>query len=113
MSKPQDKRKANSRFRQLNVIVDEIAPQLPTPGHVAVLLCCFRHGRGMGFFKVSTERLAKSTTLKRRRVQYILDDLERMGAVVLVSEHKGPIPRTYQIPFKSIDGALHCTIKNS
>jgi hypothetical protein len=113
MSKPPDKKKSARRFEQLNAIVDDIAPKLPSVSHVAVLLCCFRHGRGLGFFRVSTQRIAKATNLQRRRVQYILDDLERLGAVVLVSEHQGPIPRTYRIPFTSVNGALHCTIRNT
>ncbi len=113
MTKPIEKGKSSKRFEQLNLIIDDIAPKLPTAAHVAVLVCCFRHGRGLGFFRVSTQRIAKSTKLQRRRVQYIMDDLERQGVVVLVAEHKGPIPRTYRIPFAMVNGALQCTIKNN
>lgn len=110
MHKPAPKRKSQKRFEQLNEIVDVIAPTLPTASHVAVLLCCFRHGRGAGYFRASTARIAKSTALKRRRVQYILDELEAMNVIVLKAEHQGPIPRTYQIRL-SVNGAPHCTIK--
>lgn len=105
------KRKSARRFEQLNEIIDEIAPKLPGPSHVAVLLCCFRHGRGAGYFRVSTARLARSTTLQHRRVRYVMDELERMGVIEMITEHKGPIPRTYRIKLKGANGALQCHIK--
>lgn len=109
MDKP--KRKSAKRFEQLNVIVDEVAPQLPTPTHLAVLLCCFRHGKGVGYFRASTDRLARTVGLKKRRIQDILDELQQMKVIDLVQEHKGPLPRVYRIGFYEANGALHCTIK--
>ena len=93
------KRKSHNRWEQFNRIVDDIACKLPTASHVAVLMVCFRHGRGAGFFRVSTGRIAESVKLKERRVKYILDELETAGIITLIKEHQGPIPRTYRIIF--------------
>lgn len=109
---PDPKRKSTKRFEQLNRIVDIIAPTLPTPSHVAVLLCCFRHGRENGYFRVSTPRLAKTVGLKNRRVQDIIDSLVKLNVLEFVSEHIGPIPRTYKINYKVADGAARCTINS-
>jgi|SRR6056297_1908071 len=111
MHMQQPKKKSQKRFEQLNRIVDDIAPTLPTSTHVAALLVCFRHGRGAGFFRVSTRRLAKSIGVKVRQTKSILDDLEQAGVIVLTKEHQGPIPRTYRITFKPANGAAHCTNK--
>jgi len=111
MDSKSPKRKSERRFAQLNQIVDEIAPTLPTASHVAVLLACYRHGRGAGFFRVSTARVAKSVRLSKRQTQRVLDDLERADVVTLVTEHSGPIPRTYKISFRAFNGDTHDTIK--
>jgi len=111
MSKQPSKKKSERRFEQLNMIVDDIAPTLPTPSHVAILLCCFRHGRGAGYFRVSTNRLAKSSCIGKRQVQRVIDDFEKTGIIELVTEHQGPIPRTYRITFKRFNGDTHDTIK--
>lgn len=107
----QAKRKSAKRFEQMNVLVDQVAPKLPTPAHTAVMLCCFRHGNPGGYFRASTERLAKSVGLKKRRIQDILDELEGMGVIRIVKEHQGPIPRVYRFGFLLVNGALQCTVK--
>lgn len=109
MDKP--RRKAAKRFEQLNVLVDHVGPHLPTPTHLAVLLVAFRHGRGNGYFRVSTERIAQSVNLKKRRVVDIIDDLQRLEVIQLVQAHQGPLPAIYRINFREANGALHCTIK--
>ncbi|KAA5543580.1 hypothetical protein FYK55_10215 [Roseiconus nitratireducens] len=91
------KRKSQRRFEQLNRIVDVIAPTLPTSTHVAVLLVCFRHARQGGAFQVSTRRIADAVNIKRRRAQYVLDELIELGVVAITEEHKGPIPRKHRI----------------
>ncbi len=106
------KGKSQRRFEQLNIIVDKIAPTLRTPTHVAVLLVCFRHGRGRGYFRASTSRVAASVGIKKRQAVNIFDALEKAGVIELVEEHKGPVPRTYKITFRDANGALHC-INNS
>lgn len=85
------------RFEQLNRLVDEISPQLPSSTHVAVLLCCYRHARRDGSFCISTTRLARSVVLGIRQVKRILRNLEKLKAIELVSEHQGPVPRRYRI----------------
>jgi hypothetical protein len=104
-------RRSYQRFQQFNCLVDSVAGQLPTPTHIAVMLCCFRHGREGGYFRVSTSRLAKSVGLRRRRVQAVLDDLQAAGVIELVSEHNGPVPRVYRFRFTEANGALQCAIR--
>lgn len=93
----QSKRKSSERFEQLNLIVDEVAPKLPTPAHVAVLFCCFRHARERGHFQVSTRRIATSSKVSERHAKRIIDDLERLQVIAMEREHQGPIPRRYRI----------------
>ncbi|MDV6034057.1 MAG: hypothetical protein F9B45_28980 [Phycisphaera sp. RhM] len=97
MHMPSPKRKSQKRFEQLNRIVDDIAPTLPSSTHTAVLLVCFRHARQGGAFRVSTRRIADAAGVTPRWVQKVLDDLEQLGVVTLCEEHKGPIPRQYRI----------------
>ncbi len=91
------KRKSAMRFEQLNQIVDDIAPSLPTPAHVAVLFCCYRHARELGHFQVSTNRIAQSTKVSPRHARRIIDDLEQWKVIEMEREHNGPIPRQYRI----------------
>lgn len=105
--------KSDQRWQQFNWIVDHVAPSLPTATHLAVLVCCFRHGRGLGEFSVSTPRIAEACNLKKRRTRYILDELEQLGVIELLEEHRGPLPRTYKITFKQAIGALQCTPKET
>ncbi len=111
MDKP--KRKSEKRFEQFNLLIDEVGPKLPTPAHLAVLLVAFRHGKGNGYFRISTGRIAESVTLKKRRVVDIIDDLERLQVIQFVQPHKGPLPAVYRINFREVNGELHCTIKNT
>ncbi|MCO8121457.1 helix-turn-helix domain-containing protein [Stieleria sp. TO1_6] len=105
------KRKSQKRFEQLNRIIDDIAPTLPSASHLAVLLICFRHGRQAGFFRASTKRIAKSARLSERHVKRIINDLETAGVVRLEAEHNGPIPRSYRITGQTANGDTHVTIK--
>lgn len=94
---PGSKRKSQKRFEQLNRIVDEVGPTLRTPAHLAVLFVCFRHAGPQGRFAVSNARIARSCSLSARQVVRIMDDLESVGVVKLLSEHQGPIPKRYRI----------------
>lgn len=91
------KRKSEMRFEQLNQLVDDIAPTLPTPAHVAVLFCCYRHARERGHFQVSTKRISASTKVSPRHARRIIDDLEQLKVIELMREHNGPIARQYRI----------------
>lgn len=109
MDKP--KRKSTRRFEQFNVLVDQVGPLLPTPTHLAVLLVAFRHGKGNGYFRVSTERIAQSVGLKKRRVAKVIDDLQRLQVLQQVQEHQGRWAAVYRINFTEVNGALQCHIK--
>lgn len=111
MHMPAPKRKSQKRFEQLNQIIDDIAPTLPSPTHLAVLMICFRHGRQGGYFTVSTNRIAKSARLARRQTRRIIDDLETVGVIEMVSEHQGPIPRKYRITGRRANGVAQVPIK--
>lgn len=91
------KRKSEMRFEQLNQLVDDIAPTLPTPAHVAVLFCCYRHARERGHFQVSTKRIADGARVSERHAKRLIDDLERFEVIEMEREHQGPIPRRYRI----------------
>lgn len=109
----QKKRKSDERWQQFNFLVDKILPTLPNGMHRAVLMICFRHGRGPGDFSVSTKRIAASAGISDRQVQRIIDDLEAGQVIRLTEEHKGPLPRRYRITFKAFNGDTHVTIRNS
>lgn len=93
------KKRSDQRWEQHNYLVDEINPRLKNSTYIAVLWACFRHGRGFGYFRASTNRIAKCARTSKRNVQRIIDDLEKWKVIELITEHKGPIPRTYRIMF--------------
>lgn len=93
------KKRSDQRWEQHNYLVDEINPKLKNATYIAVLWACFRNGRGLGYFRASSNRIAKCARTSKRSVQRILDDLERWKVIELIDEHKGPIPRTYRIRF--------------
>ncbi len=95
MSTP--KRKSQLRFEQLNRIADVIAQTLPTSTHVAVLMIAYRHAGPGGQFSVSTNRIADACRISDRWAKNVIDDLERLGVIVMLQDHKGPIPRRYKI----------------
>lgn len=88
--------KAGKRFYQLNHLVDHVGPHLPGVSHLAVLLVCFRHAHASKF-SVSVARIANSTRLSKRHVKRILRELESIGTIIMLNEHRGPIPRLYRI----------------
>lgn len=103
------KRRSQKRFEQLNLIVDKIAPALPTSTHVAVLMICFRHGGSHGEFRVSTARIACSACVSERQAKRVINELERAEVIELLEEHQGPIPRQYRITGKVPNGDTHDT----
>lgn len=112
MHRIQPKRKSQQRFQQLNRIVDDIAPTLPSASHVAVLLCCYRHARTGGAFQVSTKRIAEACRLSHRQVRRVIDDMETGGVIEMTKEHEGPIPRRYRITGQVLNGDTHVPISN-
>ena len=107
-----DKRRSDERWEQHNYLVDTINPRLKSSSYIAVLWVCFRNGRGLGYFRVSTERIARCALTSKRNVQRVLDAFEEYGLIELVEEHQGPIPRTYRIRFEYVAGELiiNCNI---
>ncbi len=108
MDKP--KRRSQKRFEQLNHLVDNVAPSLPSATHTAALLCCYRHAKPSGVFSVSTDRLAAAIGVKRRRMQQIFDELESLGVIRLIEPHKGPLPAKYLITGNAANAALQCAV---
>ncbi len=98
------RRKSTMRFEQLNQLVDDIAPTLPTTAHVAVLFCCYRHARELGHFQVSTRRISEATKVSERHVKRVINDLERGSVIKMEREHQGPIPRQYRITGNAFNG---------
>lgn len=108
----QKQKLSDQRWEQNNYLIDAICPQFKSATYGLVLMTCFRHGRGAGFFRASTKRIAKSAVTSERHVRRILDEFERFQVIELIDEHKGPIPRTYRIRFERINGQLmvNCNI---
>jgi hypothetical protein len=103
------KAKSTKRFEQLNQIVDEIAQKLGSSAMIAILLTCFRHAMPNGCFRVSVERIAKSSGMKKRQGQRWMDELESLGVIELLKEKQGSIPRIYRINFSYRHGVTHDT----
>lgn len=101
------------RFEQLNRITDMIGPTLPSASHVAVLHVAWRHAGPRGHFSVSTKMLARQCRLSNRQAGRLIDDLERLGVIKEVCDHKGPIPKRYQITGRAAaNGDTHDAIKS-
>jgi two-component sensor histidine kinase len=100
------KKRSDRRWEQHNYLVDEINPRLKNATYIAVLWVCFRNGRGLGYFRASSNRIAKCARTSKRNVQRILDDFESWRIIELIEEHKGPIPRTYRIRFEYVKDRL-------
>jgi DNA-binding MarR family transcriptional regulator len=108
------KRKSQERFELLNKITDVIGPTLPSSTHFAVLVVCYRHAIRGGHFRVSAKRIAKSCRLSSRHVGRIIDELERLGVIEAIRDHKGPIPKQYKITQRTAaNDDTHVTIKNT
>ena len=93
------KEKSQERWIQHNYLVDEINPRLKNATYIAVLWACFRHGKGFGYFRASTARVARCARTSKRNARRIIDDFQQWGLIELIQEHQGPIPRTYRIRF--------------
>jgi hypothetical protein len=103
------KTKSRLRFQQLNHIVDIIAPTLPSPSMIAILLTCFRHANVQGYFRVSTSRIARSSGVQVRQTKRLIDHLMSLGVLKFVKERRGSVPRTYQINYEYPRGVTHDT----
>lgn len=106
------KRKSSQRFEQLNRLVDNVAPSLPSPSHVAVAMVCYRHARENGAFQVSTKRIATSAAIHPRHARRILDDLEKWLVIEMTKDHTGPIPKRYRFTGRLANRDTHVPIKN-
>lgn len=101
-----NKRQSDERWEQHNYLVDKINPKLKSSSYIAVLWVCFRNGRGLGYFRASTNRIARCALTSKRNVQRALDAFEEYKLIELVEEHQGPIPRTYRIRFEYVEKQL-------
>jgi len=100
------RKKREDRWEQNNLLVDEVCPKLKTSTYGMVLMTCFRHGRGLGYFRVSVRRIAKAAVTSERHVHRILRDFENCGLIEKVKNAQGTIPKTYRIRFEYQDGEL-------
>lgn len=105
------KKDKDDRWPQNNYLVDVICPQLKSATYGLVLMTCFRHGRGLGYFRVSSTRIAKSACTSKRWVQRILDDFEAYGLIELKEPRRGVIPPTFRIRFSYVDSLLFIDCK--
>lgn len=96
----QKKRKSVKRFEQVNLLCDKVLQNLPTPTHGLVLLVGWRHANERRIFRKSSSELARALGMSKRQMQRVLDDLECVGAIKLVSERRGTLPPEYQITGK-------------
>lgn len=105
-SKKTKRRKPEDRWAQNNYLVDEVCPHLKTATYGMILMTCFRHGRGLGYFRASVRRIAKSAVSSPRHVHRVLREFEQIGLIEVVKGPVGVIPKTYRIRFVYQDGAL-------
>jgi predicted DNA-binding transcriptional regulator YafY len=84
------------RFQLLNLLVDEIATQLPKEFRY-LLLACYRHADAKGRFRVSNGRLADACGVSSRTIVRQMNYLSATGVIRLEKEHIGPLPRLYRI----------------
>lgn len=93
----QKKRKSQQRFEQVNCLCDEVLRCLPSLSCRVVLLLGWRHATPQRMFRKSSNELANSAGISKRQVQRALDELVEVGALKIVQQERGSIPRTYQI----------------
>lgn len=99
------KSKSNSRFKQLNAIVDKLIRRLPK-GHALVVIVAFRHADPDKFFSVSVKQFSETLAIHPRTARRILDDLILWGVVEVISERKGTIPRKLRLTGRAPSGGL-------
>ncbi|TWT81196.1 hypothetical protein CA13_26450 [Planctomycetes bacterium CA13] len=93
------KAKSTQRFRQLNIIVDNLLRQLPAR-HGVALMVFYRHAQANRQFRVSETDLAKTLGVDRRSSRRLFDDLEKWQVIKLVKPKQGTIPRVFVITGK-------------
>ena len=93
----QKKRKSVQRFEQVNLLCDEVLQCLPSLSCRVVLLLGWRHATPQRLFRKSSNELARAAGISKRQVQRALDELVEIGALRIVHQERGSIPRTYQI----------------
>jgi hypothetical protein len=79
---PGPKRKNDMRWEQGRMLLSKVAPTLPTPSHVAVLMVCWFHGSGRACrFSVANCQIAAATKLSLSSVKRIMADLINGGVI--------------------------------
>ena len=92
-----DARQHDQKSRQFNLMIDVLLSQLPTATHGLVLVVCWRHADQNQVFELSHSRIADALGVTRRHVIRIMADLQRLGAIVLISKGSGVKPSTYKV----------------
>jgi hypothetical protein len=101
-SKPTSKATSSKRFEQINMIVDEIVKQLPTPTHGLALIVCWRHANASRQFSISHSRLAKVLGVSRRSAIRTMNTLLEVGVIRRVEMGSGATSSRYEITGKLV-----------
>lgn len=91
------KTKSRKRFEQVNTLCDEVLRNLPSLSARLVILIAWRHADIRACFRKSASEIGRSAGLSKRQVQRALTSLVEVGAIRVVSQERGSIPRVYQI----------------
>jgi hypothetical protein len=101
-SKSTSKATSSKRFEQINMIVDEIVKQLPTPTHGLALIVCWRHANASRQFSLSHSRLAKALGVSRRSAIRTMNTLLEVGVIRRVEMGSGATSSRYEITGKLV-----------
>lgn len=92
--------KANdSRFKQLNWIVDEIAKTLPE-GCFAAMMAFFAHANTAGQFSISWQHLANTLGISKRHASNLFETLLAGGVIEQIVPGGGKMAKTYRFTGK-------------
>jgi CRP-like cAMP-binding protein len=101
-SKPTSKATSSKRFEQINMIVDEIVKQLPTPTHGLALIVCWRHANASRQFNLSHNQLAEALRISRRSAIRTMNTLLKVGVIRRVKKGAGATSSRYEITGKVV-----------
>jgi hypothetical protein len=83
-------RKTSNRFKQLNVLIDEIFPLIADRPAQAALMVCYRHANELGVVDMSAGKLAEHLGLSQQKSAWkVLQKLRKIRAIIPISECNG------------------------
>jgi len=96
------KAKSSKRFEQINMILDEVVNQLPTPTHGLALVVCWRHANVKRQFSLSHNQLAGALRISRRSAIRTMNTLLEVGVIRRVKMGAGLTSSRYEITGKLV-----------